>query len=111
MFDYVVDALREPIQSLVGWTVVILVTVVAGLWVGIWIGTGELPSLKIAFQALIFAPVAWLLFPRILVAFGITALAWYLPLRLESSWLGAAAALVNLIACLLVTASVFASIS
>jgi hypothetical protein len=60
-------------------------TVLSGLWLGMSLGVGKVVSPQAAFTALIFVPLSWLLFPRVLIAVGVTLLAWYLPLRIESS--------------------------
>src|SRR5512143_420860 len=83
------------VQSTAAWVVTFVGTLLIGLSLGMWIGFGKPPSLErlgSAFRLLLGAIV---LQPGILVLFGLTALLWYLPLKIESGWLRVVAAVVH----------------
>jgi hypothetical protein len=93
----------------VGWTVVIFTTLLGGLWLGMSFAVGKLAPPREVFTVLVLLPLSWLLVPRVLIAVGVTLVAWYLSLRGESVRLRIVAACVNLLAWLALTAWVFSS--
>jgi hypothetical protein len=97
----------QALRTTVGWITLIFATASLGNWLGIWIGMGETPELLVMLYGLGAWCLGWLLFPRILIAFAVTVLALYLPLKAERVWLYLAAPLVNLLVWTAVTASVF----
>ncbi len=95
---YPLSAIREAIATVVGWTMVIAVTIVGGFFVGYWIGHGEIMPMNATLEAMAWLPVVWLGRPVVLIAYGVAALAVYVPIRCcESEWMRWAAALVNLL--------------
>jgi len=102
---YPLSAIREAVSTVVGWTIVIAATIVAGFFIGYWIGHGEIKALSTTFMAMLWIPVVWLGRPVVIIAYGVAALAWYLPIRCcESTWLRWAAALVNLLTWIVIIA-------
>jgi hypothetical protein len=78
-----------------------------GIWLGMWIGDGELPGLDSAIDGFLGAFIAWFLFPRrIIAAFFVTFFAFYLPLKFESIRLYIGAGVVNLLTWTVVIASI-----
>ncbi len=82
---------RDPLStfcdaatSAVGWLLVMFLTSLSGLWLGLWIGLGELPSIDwiVCGAALVLAAPAF--FPHLVILYGVTFLLWYLPHRFES---------------------------
>ena len=97
----------RALQTTVGWSIVVVGTMCAGYWLGMWIGLERLPNPAAAVFAIAWASVAWLLFPGVLVGVAVMALAWYLPLKIESLWLYVSAAVVNLLTWIVIAAFVF----
>lgn len=91
----------DAATSAVGWLLTIFATSLLGLWLGLWIGFGELPSVEwIACGAMILV-LAPLLCPHLFILYGITLLLWHLPHRFESfqsTGLQLGAAVANLLA-------------
>ena len=94
----------QSLKTTVGWVILIFGTASAGNWLGIWIGTGVRPELVLMLYGLSAWCLAWLLFPGILIAFAVTMLAVYVPLKAERVWLYVAAPVVNLVVWTAVTA-------
>jgi len=101
---YPLSAVREAAATVVGWTIVIAVTVAAGFFVGYWLGHGEIRPLRTTFEAMVWLPVVWVGRPAVLVAYCVAALAWYVPIRYESEWLRLAAVLLNLLTWIIIIA-------
>jgi hypothetical protein len=95
----------EALRTTVGWVALIAGTMVAGIWLGMWIAAGKLPGPVEALSAFGFSFVAWLVFPPITVALLVTLLAIYVPLKAESVWMYVTAPIVNLLVWTYVTAS------
>src|SRR5258707_122494 len=72
-------ALREALA----WAGVLVATVVVGFCAGYWIGHREITGMQ-TLTAFVSLPLLWLAFPRLLLAFAVTGLAWYLPRHYES---------------------------
>jgi hypothetical protein len=72
--------------------------VLFGLWFGTSLGTWEFAGPQEAFALLLFVPF-WFALPTVLIAAGVTLVAWYLPIRMEWPYRSRiAAASVNLVA-------------
>jgi hypothetical protein len=82
--------------DLVKWWFVIVGTWGVGLWLGIWIESGHLPSLMYTLGVLWTSLIVWLIYPIVLLGLGTSALAWCLPLKIDSRKLAIGAAVVNL---------------
>jgi len=95
--DHPLSTIRDAVATVLGWTLVILLTVLLGFFVGYWFGHGEIKPLNTTFVAMTWLPVVWLGRPVVLIAWAVAALAWYLPIRYELGTLRLAAALVNLL--------------
>jgi hypothetical protein len=106
MSEWFSRAVCEAVTSTLGWTGVILLTLVAGFWAGYAIGHREFTDLAQTLTALTYVPFLWLGFSQVFFAYGVTALAWYLPLRYDSRWLRIVAAVANLLTWLVVVVSV-----
>src|SRR5262249_9022888 len=61
------DPVSAALRDLVGWALVIFTTMLGGLWLGMSLGVGRLAPLQGAFALLLFLPLSWLLFPRVLL--------------------------------------------
>ncbi len=85
------------IQSMLGWAFAIFITQVLGFWLGLCLGSGELYSPCNALLSFPLCAVGWVLFPQFLIAVGVTALCWYLPIRFEGARLRLYAAAANLV--------------
>jgi hypothetical protein len=93
--DDSVGAFCDAVQSFLEWTAAIFMTTNFGLLLGMSISHGEVAALDELFFVWVFLPVAWLVSMRVAVAIGVTAVAWYLPLKIESTRLMIAALCVN----------------
>jgi hypothetical protein len=105
--EYPFSAFWRALQTTFGWVLLITATMAAGTWLGAWIGLGERPPLGALLGEFGGLFLAWLLFPRILVGFAVTALALYLPLKAERLWLYVSAPVVNLLVWTALMTSVF----
>ncbi len=104
--NFPVSAIREAVATLLGWTVVIALTLLVGFCAGYWIGHREVTGIRQTATPLARIPLLWLGFQQMFIAYGVTALAWYLPLHFESGWLKVGSAFVNLLTWLVVVYSV-----
>jgi hypothetical protein len=104
--DDSVGAFCDAVQSFLGWTAAIFATTVFGLWLGMSISRGEVAALGDLFFVWVFLPVAWLVSVRAAVAIGVTAVAWYLPLKIDSTRLMIAALCANFATWLAITVSI-----
>lgn len=95
-------ALRNALTSTLGWAAVILATFVVGVCAGYWLGHGTVMSAERTFKMFLWLPFLWLNFPEMFLAYGVMALAWYLPLCYESRSLRIVAAGANLLVWLFV---------
>jgi len=94
---YPLSTFCDAAQSTVGWLLVMLGTSLLGLWLGAWLGLGELPG----FDCILWGPVVLMLAvvvsPELLILYAFTVLLWYVPHRFESARLRVGAAVVNLL--------------
>lgn len=97
----------DPLPSLVwalhtmyGWAAVVAGTLLLGFLGGYWLGYAVsdqgFPGLSRTFQAFVLIPFLWLGDGNFFIAYAVTCLAWYLPLRYDSPWLKVGAAVTNL---------------
>jgi hypothetical protein len=92
------------INTVVGWAVVIAGTLVTGFCCGYWIGHREVMGPTATLTALAWVPLVWLGQPLIFIPYGVTALAFYLPIRFESRWVQIGAVIVTFITWLIIVA-------
>jgi hypothetical protein len=85
--SYPLDVIAKAATTVVGWVVVVTGTLIIGFCCGCWIGDGEVTGFHVMFYALAWVPLVWLWHPTIFIAYAVTALAIYLPMRFESIWL------------------------
>ncbi len=104
--SYPFDVIAEALTSVVGWVIVILLTMLAGFCCGYWIGHKEIVGADKTLKAMAWLPVVWLGQPTVLIAYGVTALSIYLPIRIQSAWLNISAVIVTFIAWAIVVAYV-----
>ena len=85
----------DAVESVVGWLFVIVGTTILGLWLGMWIRSGEPPGLDTmaCLPLLVLWVSVW--FPYLPC---VTLLLWYVPHRNESLRLRIGAAVVNWLA-------------
>jgi hypothetical protein len=83
--DDPVSVFHAALRSVVGWTLVIFATMLCGLWLGTPLARGKFESLDLVFGMLILSTFAWLVFPEVVIGFAVSGMAWYLPLRFEST--------------------------
>ncbi|MDP6634242.1 MAG: hypothetical protein QGG42_05055 [Phycisphaerae bacterium] len=95
----------STIWKLTRWCLVIFVTWAVGLYLGVWIGSGILPPLWWVLVGPWTSLVAWLLSPVILMGLGTSAIAYCLPMKIESRKLAIGAAAANLIVWMFVGAA------
>ena len=104
LWHYPLSTFCDAVESAVGWLFVIVGTLLFGLWLGMWIGSGVLPG----FVAMACLP---LLLLWVSVCFPylpfMTLLLWYVPHRYESLRLSVGAAVVNWLAWLVAGAVAF----
>ena len=81
---YPLSAIREAISSFFGWTAVVGLIMAVGIFLGLWIGEKRLPAPLDVISIAVALPLVWLLCPWMLAAYGLTGLAWWLPMRFES---------------------------
>jgi hypothetical protein len=84
--------------TVVGWALVTLGTSFLGVWVGLSIEAGAVVPPDLAFFALVLAAWACLVRPQILLSLAVSLVAFYLPLRIDSTRLRVGAAVVNFLA-------------
>jgi hypothetical protein len=99
-------AMCEAVGTTLGWACVIIATLVAGFCIGYWIGHRAVTGAEQTLEAFAQLPLLWLGFSQMFVAYAVTALAWYLPLRYESYRLRLVAAGTNFVTWLIVVVSV-----
>jgi hypothetical protein len=87
-----------------GWAVVVVATMVSGFCCGYWLGHREVTGPSATLTALAWVPLVWLGQPLIFVPYGVTALAFYLPIRFETRWLHLVAVIVTFLSWLIVVA-------
>jgi hypothetical protein len=97
MSEWHEKGLREAVSSTLGWAGVVFATVIVGFCAGYWIGHREITALDQTVQAFLWLPFLWLGFRQVLVAYVVTALAFYLPLRSDLARVRITAAGVNLV--------------
>lgn len=89
-------AILEAVSSVLGWAATTLLTTCVGFCLGYWIGHGAISATQ-TLHAFIMIPFLWLGFWQMFVAYGVTGLAFYLPLRYEAVSLKIVAITVNLL--------------
>jgi hypothetical protein len=104
--DYLEAAVRDAIRTVVGWTAVIVATTVLGLWIGMSISDGEFATLSDLQLAILLLPFAWLVSLKFAFAIAVTAVALYLPLKIDSRRLMIAAGSVNFATWILISISI-----
>jgi hypothetical protein len=90
-----------PGLSTFGWLLAMVATSLLGLWLGLWVASGEPPSIHWITGGVTVVVLAPLLFPWLVVLYGFTLLLCYLPRRFEpfeSAGLQLVAAMANLLA-------------
>ena len=85
----------EAICDLAKWWLVIFATWGVGAWVGMWIGGGYMPNPIWIVWGPCVSLVAWLACPVIVLGLGTTAVAWYLPMQIDSRKLAIGAVIAN----------------
>jgi hypothetical protein len=105
------DAILGAITSVVGWAFVITGTLVTGFCCGYWIGHWEVMGPTATLTAFAWVPVVWLGQPLIFIPYVVTALAFYLPIRFESTWLRLGAVIATFLAWLIVVAIIVVNTS
>ncbi len=93
--EYPWTPIADASSTLFGWTVIIIATILAGFLLGYWIGHREFTPWNQSFGAMAYLPMLWLGSPEVLVAYIVTAFAWYLPMHHETLRIRIIAALVN----------------
>jgi hypothetical protein len=106
--DYPFGVIRSAMHSVAGWAMVIGVSLVLGIWLGLMIDAADFVPPRDVLLTIFLLPYAWIFCVPVFVGYGVTAIAWYLPLRYESGRLKLAMALVHLIAWCAITASCLA---
>lgn len=91
---YPLSVIRDVIQTILGWTVVILVTLVVGQSLGTCLGHGKLCGVDQLLNELPWYSLAWLT-PQGAVAWAVTGVSWYLPIHYEGAWAKVCAATAN----------------
>jgi hypothetical protein len=94
------------IWDLIGWALVIIGTWSAGLWIGIWVGTGRIPSLLYLAAGVWMSLLGWLICPVIIIGLGTSMVSWYLPMKIESRKLAIWAASANFTVWMIVGANI-----
>ena len=77
--DYPLFAVADAVRGVVGWAWSVLATVAVASWLGVWIGTGDLPSPSAALLPFGWSLLLCLFYPPVTAAVVVTGLAWYLP--------------------------------
>jgi hypothetical protein len=108
--DNPLSILWSALCTVVGWVAVILVTALFGMWLGMCIAGRALMPPEAPFVALMMYTLGWLIFPQIGIGFVVSLVAFYLPLRIDSTRLRVGAILTNVAAWLGVTAWVWSYI-
>jgi hypothetical protein len=80
-------AVLEAVSTMLGWTVVIVLTLIVGFCAGYWTGHHQITSIGQTVSAFVWIPILWLAFAQMFAAYAVTALAWYLPIYFERLWL------------------------
>ncbi|MBN2023462.1 MAG: hypothetical protein JW809_11800 [Pirellulales bacterium] len=94
------------LQSVVAWFLIILSAMLLGFCCGYWIGHGEFVGFEKTFRAMAWLPIVWIGQPSVLIPYAVTAVAVYLPLRIESLWLRIVAVPSTFLAWMIVVAQV-----
>jgi hypothetical protein len=94
---YSLDEFYEAISSVGGWTMVIVGSMILGFVAGYWVGHRQMMPAEQTVRAFAKIPILWLGFKEVILAYVITALAWYLPFHREEWQLRLGAPLVTFI--------------
>ncbi len=94
--------IEQAVSSTLGWAAVIVGTLALGFCAGYWIGHREIMAPGRTLTAFLWLPFLWLLFPQVFLGYGVTVVAWYLPMRYESGRLRIVAASANLLVWLVI---------
>ena len=94
-FNRILRAIDAVLREKVGWSVVIALTTLVGIWVGMAFTSPKVATPWMVIQFLPVLAVACLFTPPLWPAVITTALAWYLPMKIDSGWLRFAAVCVN----------------
>jgi hypothetical protein len=100
---YPLSAFLDAIRTILGWTVVVFVTLVVGHWLGVCLGYGRICGLGESLNVLVWFLFAWLVYPQVAVAWGVTAVSWVLPIHLEGGRVRICAAAANFLAWIVAT--------
>jgi hypothetical protein len=77
------DGIRGAFSTVLGWSGVILATLVLGFLSGYWIGHRGIPPFEQTVRAFAVLPLLWVANVEMFAAYAVLGLAWYLPLRYE----------------------------
>jgi hypothetical protein len=99
-------AIGDAITTVGGWAVIIATTFVIGFCCGYWVGHGEIMGPKATLDAMTWLPIIWLAHPTICIAYAVTALAYYVPIRFESRWLHTSAVIATLVTWVAIVAGI-----
>jgi len=100
------DVFYEAISTVWGWTMVIAGAMILGFVAGYWIGHRDIMPVERTAKAFAMIPLLWLRFKEVILAYVVTALAWYVPLHREEWQARLAAPIVTLLTWLGVIVSV-----
>lgn len=106
MGEWFGEAIDRAGSTLFTWALVILSTLLLGFLAGYWAGHGMVTSPERTLRAFALLPILWLGNAEMFIAYGVSAIAWYLPPHYESRWFRVVCAVANLIAWFLVIYSV-----
>ena len=97
-----VSWLQEAIRDMFGWFLVVVGTLLLGFCAGYWIGHRQVFGFERMLDRILVVPFLWLGFKEIVIAYVVTGLAWYLPMRFDLNALRLTAAVTNFVVWLVV---------
>jgi hypothetical protein len=105
---YSFDEFYDAVSTVWGWTMVMAGAMVLGFVAGYWIGHRQMMPFDRTAGAFAKIPLLWLGFKEVILAYLVTALAWYVPLQRDEWQMRLAAPLVTMLTWLGVIVSVVA---
>lgn len=97
MWEWLGRTIDEAADSFMSWALVIGGTFAVGFCAGYWIGHGEITGSQRTLSALSLVPMLWMGNPEMFATYGVTVVAWYLPLHYDSRRFRVACAAANLL--------------